>query len=277
MGERRGPGRDRRPWKKDGGEARRDPVRAPVSSPPPASARNPRAATAAPQGPAEERRSDARAGPSALPPRVLREGSRLLTLSRDPQPVYGEIIRAQGGASVRQWDPRRSKLAAAIQVGAHIPFEEKDRVLYLGAASGTTVSHVADIVDCGEVVAIESSPTEFSKLLALAERRHNIFPVLANARKPANYAPLARSYDVIYQDIAQRDQVRILEANVRALGKPGVMVVLMVKTRSIDVGERPEKVARDATEQVKAFAEVKQVVGLHPVAKEHWCVIGVAR
>jgi fibrillarin-like pre-rRNA processing protein len=253
-------GKDRRPWKTRGGDEVRQ--------------RGGEEEKPEKRGPPRE---PARAAAPGLPPRVSREGSRLFTLSRDPKPVYGEFTRPQGEATARQWDPRRSKLAAALLVGARVPLRESDRVLYLGAASGTTVSHVADIVDAGEVVAVESAPVEFSKLLSLAERRHNVFPVLANARKPGAYAPLAPSYDVVYQDIAQRDQVRILEANVKALAKPGTVIVLMVKTRSIDVAERPEKVARDATEQVQAFVEVKQVVGLHPMAKEHWCVIGAAR
>lgn len=47
----------------------------------------------------------------------------------------------------RVWNPFRSKLAAAILGGIdqiHMPPGSK--VLYLGAASGTTVSHVSDIV-----------------------------------------------------------------------------------------------------------------------------------
>src|SRR5690349_24963955 len=61
--------------------------------------------------------------------------------------VYGEEVVKAGDEEYRVWDPFRSKLAAAILKGLHeIPFGDKSRVLYLGAASGTTVSHVSDIV-----------------------------------------------------------------------------------------------------------------------------------
>ena len=45
------------------------------------------------------------------------------------------------------WNPFRSKLAASIVGGIEaIYMKPGSKVLYLGAASGTTVSHVADLV-----------------------------------------------------------------------------------------------------------------------------------
>ena len=45
------------------------------------------------------------------------------------------------------WNPFRSKLAAGIVGGIeNIYMQPGSKVLYLGAASGTTVSHVADLV-----------------------------------------------------------------------------------------------------------------------------------
>lgn len=47
----------------------------------------------------------------------------------------------------RVWNPFRSKLAAAILGGVdNIWIVPGAKVLYLGAASGTTVSHVSDLV-----------------------------------------------------------------------------------------------------------------------------------
>ena len=52
-----------------------------------------------------------------------------------------------GKIEYRVWNPFRSKLAAAILGGVDkIHIKPGSKVLYLGAASGTTVSHVADIV-----------------------------------------------------------------------------------------------------------------------------------
>lgn len=66
----------------------------------------------------------------------------------------------------RVWNPFRSKLAAAILGGIdeiHMPPGSK--VLYLGAASGTTVSHVSDVV--GPVSSFYSYYRLFCKYLKL--------------------------------------------------------------------------------------------------------------
>ena len=60
--------------------------------------------------------------------------------------VYGEELIKEDD-EYRVWNPFRSKLAAAILGGVdQIHMQPGSKVLYLGAASGTTVSHVADIV-----------------------------------------------------------------------------------------------------------------------------------
>src|SRR2546428_12958232 len=66
--------------------------------------------------------------------------------------VYGEEIVKVGDEEDRIWDPFRSKLAAAILKGFHkIPVREKSKVLYFGAASGTTVSHESDSLGGGGI------------------------------------------------------------------------------------------------------------------------------
>ena len=75
--------------------------------------------------------------------------------------VYGEkrvSIEEQdkGKIEYRVWNPFRSKLAAAVLGGVdkiHMPPGSK--VLYLGAASGTSVSHVSDVV--GPVSKLENN------------------------------------------------------------------------------------------------------------------------
>lgn len=59
----------------------------------------------------------------------------------------------------RIWNPFRSKLAASILAGIdNIHIKPGAKVLYLGAASGTSVSHVSDIVGPeGSVFAVEFS------------------------------------------------------------------------------------------------------------------------
>lgn len=58
-----------------------------------------------------------------------------------------QVEGQEGKVEYRVWNPFRSKLAAAIVGGVDkIYIKPGAKVLYLGAASGTTVSHVSDIV-----------------------------------------------------------------------------------------------------------------------------------
>jgi fibrillarin-like pre-rRNA processing protein len=207
-----------------------------------------------------------------LPPNVRLVNGRLHTISSDPLPVYGErVSRLDDGLYLHEWSAWRSKLASALSSGASVPLSEGSHVLYLGAASGTTVSHVSDIVRNGAVYAVDISPVELSKLMLLSRRRENIIPILSNARSPELYAPLVPRVDVIYQDIAQRDQVRIFLGNVEDFScRQGV---LCLKTMSIDATAKGRDLLQDAVREIGRSLSVKNVVSLSPFQKEHWAII----
>jgi fibrillarin-like pre-rRNA processing protein len=172
----------------------------------------------------------------------------------------------------RLWDPRRSKLSALYHLGHGIELEPQHRVLYLGAANGTTVSHIADYVDV--VYAVESAPRPFQDLLVMAERRENIIPIMANARKPHLYRPLVEKVDLIYQDIAQRDQADILLSNTGFL-KSGGATILMLKARSIDVRRTLSEIAAETENHLKAGGlSLEKVISLSPYYPDHAALIG---
>jgi fibrillarin-like pre-rRNA processing protein len=172
----------------------------------------------------------------------------------------------------RLWDPRRSKLSALYHLGQGIELEPQHRVLYLGAANGTTVSHIADYVDV--VYAVESAPRPFQDLLVMAERRENIIPIMANARKPHLYRPLVEKVDLIYQDIAQRDQADILLSNTGFL-KSGGATILMLKARSIDVRRTLSEIAAETENHLKAGGlSLEKVISLSPYYPDHAALIG---
>ncbi len=101
-------------------------------------------------------------------------------------PVYGERWTESDGRAYRSFEPTRSKLSAAIvkEWSGPVP-ATGESWLYLGAASGTTASHVADLVGpTGRVYALERSLRPFARLLALAERWPNLVPILGDAREP---------------------------------------------------------------------------------------------
>jgi fibrillarin-like pre-rRNA processing protein len=182
--------------------------------------------------------------------------------------VYGERT-VQG---FRVWDPRRSKLSALYHIEQGIELEPHFRVLYLGAANGTTASHVADYVEV--VYAIESAPYPFQDLLDVAEKTKNIIPIMADARRPELYRPLVEKVDLIYQDVAQRDQVDILLSNTVFL-KSGGTFILMLKSRSIEVRRAPVEVAAEAEDRIKKSGLlVGPPVFLDPFYPDHAVFIG---
>jgi fibrillarin-like pre-rRNA processing protein len=181
--------------------------------------------------------------------------------------VYGERI-LQG---CRVWDPYRSKLAAMYYLGTGPELEPDQVVLYLGAANGTTVSHVADYT--AVVYAVEYAPRPMQDLLEVARRRKNIVPIMADATQPMVYAPLMESVDLVYQDVAQPEQVSIALKNCIFL-KPGGKLVLMLKTRSIDVSRSPPEVLAEAKEGLLAGGlRVEETIWLTPYHQDHAALI----
>ncbi|MDD1716175.1 MAG: fibrillarin-like rRNA/tRNA 2'-O-methyltransferase [Methanolinea sp.] len=184
-------------------------------------------------------------------------------VSRGNGGVYGE--RMIGG--MRVWDPYRSKLAAYYYLGGTLDLFPLMRVLYLGAANGTTVSHVADYVEV--VYAVENASRPMRDLLAVAARRKQVIPIMADANVPENYASLVEGVHLIYQDVAHPGQVEIASRNSPFL-EPGGGILLMLKTRSIDVRRSPEVVAEEACRQLETCGfSIEHLLWLTPYHKDH--------
>jgi fibrillarin-like pre-rRNA processing protein len=195
---------------------------------------------------------------------------RLASQSDDSRPVYGERIME----GYRFWDPFRSKLAALLlKSSGPLPVISRDaRVLYLGAATGTTVSHVSDIVKDGLVYAVEFSPRSMRDLMRLCERRKNIVPILADASRPEEYAFLVEPVDLIYQDIAQRNQAQIASQNCARYLMPGGDLILMLKTRSVDVTASPKSVLDSELENLNGL-DLGKIQDLLPFHQDHWAIL----
>jgi fibrillarin-like pre-rRNA processing protein len=188
-------------------------------------------------------------------------------VSRGEGGVYNE--RMLGGARV--WEPYRSKLAALYHVGSGIELLPDMRVLYLGAANGTTVSHVADYTEV--VYAVEFAPRPMQDLIEVARRRRNVIPIMADAARPETYAPLVEAVDVVYQDVAQPDQAAIAIRNGVFL-KPGGSLILMLKTRSVDVRKDPGSVFDETIADLKeAGFTVQESVWLAPYHQDHGAIV----
>ena len=194
---------------------------------------------------------------------------RLATRSDDGVPVYGERILE----GYRLWDPFRSKLAAfLLKSRSTRPVLASDaKVLYLGAATGTTVSHVSDIVRDGLVYAVEFSPRAMRDLVRLCERRKNIVPILADAAQPEEYAFLVEPVDLVYQDVAQRSQAGIASRNCARYLKTDGELILMLKTRSVDVTASPEAVLQAEMKNLQGL-NLLQVMDLLPFHQDHFAM-----
>jgi fibrillarin-like pre-rRNA processing protein len=185
--------------------------------------------------------------------------------------VYGEgVVRAPDG-EYREWDPTRSKLAAAILKGCPNIFIRKSHtVLYLGAASGTTVSHVSDIVGPdGFVFALDFAPRVVRDLVFVCETRKNIAPMLEDAFHPENYKDMVPEVDIVYQDIAQRNQVEIFKKNCDMFLKKGGYGLLCIKSRSIDVSQRPTDVFKKVRAELEKWTTIVDSRDLSPFQKDH--------
>ncbi|MHA2223692.1 MAG: fibrillarin-like rRNA/tRNA 2'-O-methyltransferase [Candidatus Hodarchaeales archaeon] len=157
--------------------------------------------------------------------------------------VYGEALLLINGKEYRVWDPYRSKYLAAFLSGMkQLPQIQGKKILYLGVSTGTTASHFSDILDNGILYGIEFSPKVMRRFFYLAERRTNLIPILADARRPEEYSSFVFEVDLIYQDIAQPDQATIFGRNSQEFLKSGGLGFLAVKSQSIDVTQEPDEI-----------------------------------
>lgn len=202
--------------------------------------------------------------------------SRMATENLNPGiKVYNERLVEFKDKEYRIWDPRRSKLSAAISNGlSNFNFDIDSKVLYLGASAGTTPSHISDISKRGLIYCVEFSPRMMRNLMEVCSMRVNMVPVLDDATKPRNYMDVVQKVDVIYCDVAQRNQSELFMDNMRFYLKEEGMGILMVKARSIDVTKSPNKVFKEEESKLKKSGfRVLEKVKLEPYEKDHMAFV----
>ncbi|KAJ2003913.1 Small subunit processome complex component [Coemansia thaxteri] len=199
--------------------------------------------------------------------------------------VYGEKRISVDGpdgtkTEYRVWNPFRSKIAAGILGGVdHIHIAPGKKVLYLGAASGTTVSHVADVVGPeGAVYAVEFSHRSGRDLINMAKKRTNVVPIVEDARYPQKYRMLVPMVDVIFADVAQPDQARIIALNAHQFLKNTGHIVISIKANCIDSTVEASKVfAREVKKMQEEKIKPQEQLTLEPYERDHALVVGVYR
>lgn len=206
---------------------------------------------------------------------LSKEGSeKLLTKNLVPGiKINNEKILTISNEEFRIWDPFHSKLAAIMLKGSSLPIRKDSSFLYLGAANGTTVSHVSDIIEKGIVYAIEISPRAMKDLIRISIPRKNVVPILADAMNPGSYQNMVPEIDFLYQDVAQREQAMIAIRNAELFLKKDGILVLIIKAKSIDSIKKTNNVFEKEIKKLECIFKVRQLFDLEPFHKDHMAVV----
>lgn len=191
--------------------------------------------------------------------------------------VYDEILISEGNKEFREWNPRKSKLGSYImQKGVNDIFiRPTSNVLYLGIASGTSASHISDIVrNEGMIYGIDPAFRVMIDLIFVCKERKNIAPIMDDAAHPENYKDLVpKEVDFIFQDVAQRNQAEIFIKNVDMYLKKGGFAMIAIKARSIDVSKRPKEVFREVRAKLEEKYTIVDSKSLEPYEIDHMMIV----
>jgi len=209
--------------------------------------------------------------------RVFLIDNKLATINLTPgHMVYGEELVKIKNVEYRIWDFWRSKPAAAIKKGLkEFPIKKGMKILYLGIASGTTSSHFSDIIGKeGIIYGVDIAERVLRELIAHAERRGNIIPILGDGRKPEEYESIIlERVDCLYVDVASPDQVAITIRNAQKFLKHDRWVIIAIKSRSINVVKPPKQVYKECLEELEKHFEILDEVELDPYERDHMFVV----
>jgi len=209
-------------------------------------------------------------------PGVAVYGEKRISVESPNKNAEGNTVKVE----YRVWNPFRSKIAAAILGGAdNIWIKPSSKVLYIGAASGTSVSHVSDLVGpTGTVYAVEFSHRPGRDLINMAKARTNVIPIIEDARHPLKYRMLVGMVDVVFADVAQPDQARIVALNSHYFLKEGGHAMIAIKASCIDSTAAPEAVFRREISKLQEenFKPLEQLT-LEPYERDHAVVIAQYR
>lgn len=208
-------------------------------------------------------------------PGVWRKGKHIFTRNLIPgDKTYSKNLIKWKNSEFREWNPNRSKPAAAIAKGLKfLPVVKKAKILYLGIASGQTATFLSDMIGKeGIIYGVEISERCVRDLNPVAEKRGNIVPIVADARKPEDYGWIEK-VDLIYEDVASDDQTPIMIRNSEKFLKPNGFAMIAIKARSIDVVKEPEKIYKQELAKLKKRFKILDKVKLDPYEKDHMFVV----
>ena len=198
-----------------------------------------------------------------------RKGKNTYYYVKGSKAYFGERIVKRAEGKFREVDPERSKLFAAIAKGvSQIGFKKDSKVLYLGASHGYTVSFLMDMIS-GGIYALDFAPRVLRDLIFIAMERENLAPLFFDANKPEEYKDLVGVVDVVFMDVAQRNQLEIFVKNCDLFLESGGFGLLALKARSVDVTKRPKEIFKDVRRELEKKYLVVDYRELAPFEKDH--------
>tara|TARA_Y100000310_G_C20559504_1_gene752322 strand:- start:320 stop:994 length:675 start_codon:yes stop_codon:yes gene_type:complete len=203
-------------------------------------------------------------------------GKKIFTRSIHPgKKHFEERISRDATGEYREFDPQRSKLAAMIMKGCtNIGIRKDDVILYLGASHGYTCSFISDIIgEKGFIFGVDPAPRVMRDFVFLAEERKNIIPILADANHPLEYLDKVCSADIVFQDVAQKNQSAMFIKNCQIFLKKGGYGLLSIKSRSIDMRRNPKQLFEEIRKELDKIFTVIDYKNLDPYEKDHCMII----
>ncbi|MDD9953195.1 MAG: fibrillarin-like rRNA/tRNA 2'-O-methyltransferase [Candidatus Woesearchaeota archaeon] len=203
-------------------------------------------------------------------PNTFQIKKRILTKNITPgKRFFDEPYVKEGDVEYLEINPGQSKLIAAMVKGCkQFGIHEDSKILYLGASHGYTPSHVSSMISSGWLFCVEFAPVVTRDLVFLCEERKNMIPILADANKPDEYKDRITEVDVVFQDIAQRNQVEIFLKNLQFLKKGG-FGLLALKARSVDVVKNPKVIFKEVRKELEKHVTLVDYRELAPFQKDH--------
>ncbi|MFX0025361.1 MAG: fibrillarin-like rRNA/tRNA 2'-O-methyltransferase [Candidatus Hermodarchaeota archaeon] len=190
--------------------------------------------------------------------------------------IYGERLITYKNIEYREWDPYRSKLAALLLENPSFDFLKSNlKCLYLGASSGTTISHLSDIAYKGIIYGVDISHRSVRQLIQNISNRKNVIPIIGDANFPENYAKsIFTEIDLIYQDVAQPNQAEIAISNCKYYLKDEGTLIFAIKSQSINSVQKTEKTYTKEKKIIKnAGYEIIESLNIHKYAANHIILI----
>ena len=126
--------------------------------------------------------------------------------------------------------------------------------------------------------AVEFSHRSGRDLINMAKKRTNVIPIIEDARHPHKYRMLVGMVDVVFADVAQPDQTRIVALNSHSFLKNGGHFMISIKASCIDSTAEPAAVFAAEVEKMKGEKmKPQEQLTLEPYERDHALVVGVYR